>query len=570
MKFSQMPYERPNTEQAVAACNEIVSKIKTASNAKEVLELHKEFTILVKKFSTAWSICYVRHTVNTKDEFYDKENDFFDEVTPLFMKIGVDFYREMVNSKFRAELESELGKLWFINAELKTKGFDERIIAEKQKENTLSSKYSKLIASADLDFNGEKVTLAKLRAYQLSPDRSVREAAYKKRTEFFAANEKELDDIYDELVRLRDEMARKLGYKNYVELGYINRGRNCYKPEDVKRFRDGVKSTLVPFLRELHEQRRQDLDVEKLKFYDEDIYFESGNPKPTGTPEEMFEAGKKMYAELSTETKDFFAFMMENELFDVLAKEGKAGGGYCIDFPDYKVPFIFANFNGTSEDVDVLTHECGHALADYLSNDIEIYEYKDYTSDIAEIHSMGMEFFTADWMRSFFGKETERFLYMQLASALVFIPYGCMVDEFQHIVYENPGMTPAERKAAWLKLEAEYKPHLDYDDDPFFGKGGAWQRQMHIYELPFYYIDYCLAQTCAIQYRIWMESDRDAAWNSYIELTKKAGTLTFSDVVAQAGLKSPFEPECMESIVTGVSKLLTNLKVGASDKEACQ
>ena len=561
MKFSKMPYKRPDTQTLINVVNDIISKVKEAKSTAEILQLHKEFTEIIKNFHTAYSICYVRHTVNTKDEFYDAENDFFDEVTPLCHKAGVDFYKEMVNSPFRSDLEKELGELWFINAELELKGFDEKIIEEMQKENALSSDYSKLIASANLDFEGEKVTLAKLRAYQLSADRTIRKNAYAKRTEFFMENAKELDDIYDQLVKLRDEMAKKLGYKNYVELGYINMGRNCYKPEDVKRFRDSVKNILVPFLRELHEQRRIDLGVDKLKFYDEDIFYSSGNPKPEGTPEEMFEAGKKMYAELSDETKDFFAFMQENELFDVLAKEGKAGGGYCIDLPDYKAPFIFANFNGTSEDVDVLTHECGHALATFLANDIDIFEYMDYTSDIAEIHSMGMEFFTADWMKLFFGKETERFLYMQLANALAFIPYGCMVDEFQHIVYENPNMTPSERKAAWQKLETEYKPHLDYEDDPFFGKGGAWQRQLHIYELPFYYIDYCLAQTCAIQYRVWMESDREAAWKSYIELMKKAGTLTFADVTAEAGLVSPFDPKCMESLVSGASKLLESLRV---------
>jgi len=274
----------------------------------------------------------------------------------------------------------------------------------------------------------------------------------------------------------------------------------------------------------------------------------------------MFEAGKKMYEELSSETKEFFDFMLDKELFDVLAKEGKSGGGYCHFLPEYGSPFIFANFNGTSEDVDVLTHECGHALASYMARDIEVVEYQEYTNDIAEIHSMAMEFFTADWMELFFKEDTSMFLYMQLASALAFIPYGCMVDEFQHIIYENPDMSPAERKKTWQKLEKEYKPHLDYDGDPFFGKGGHWQRQTHIYEAPFYYIDYCLAETCALQYRVWMESNKKAAWSSYIDLLKKAGTRKLTDVVAEAGLKSPFESGCMETLTAGVEELLAKLR----------
>jgi len=560
MKFSKMPYARPDTENIFKKCGALAQGVRNADSTTEILKLHKEFSVIYNDIFTLYAICYIRHKINTKDAYYDKENDFFDEIFPLFTKASVDFYKEMVNSPLRGELEKVLGELWFVNAEMKLKGFDEKIIEEMQKINELSSKYSKLLASASLDFDGKKVNLSQLAAYQVSPDRNVRKAAHAKRTEFFLENAKELDEKFDELVRLRDKMARKLGFSSFVEHGYINMSRNSYSPADVKLFRDGVKKSLVPFLSQMHEQRQKDLDADKLKFYDEGIYFKDGNPKPHGTPEEMFAAGKKMYDELSPETKEFFDFMLENELFDVLAKEGKAGGGFCADIPNYNAPFIFANFNGTSGDVDVLTHECGHALKSYLSGDIEIFEYKECTYDIAEIHSMAMEFFTADWMRLFFGKSSDRFLYMQLADSLAFIPYGCMVDEFQHIVYDNPKMSPDERKAAWQKLELEYKPHLDYDGDLFFGKGGAWQRQAHIYELPFYYIDYCLAQICAISYRIWMEKDRKAAWKSYLELTKKAGTLRFTDVIAEAGLKSPFEPACMEEIVKGASELLEKLK----------
>lgn len=556
MKFSQIPYTRPDVAELTADGAAIAAAVKNAKSASEVMEQYNKYKELYKNIYTVSALVYIRHTIDTRDEFYDKEQGFIDENSPIFAKLEIDFYREMVNSQHRAELEKELGELWFTNAELKLKGFDDKIIAEMQKENALCTKYNKLLASARLDFDGKKLNLSQLRAYQLSPDREVRKAAYAKRTEFFAENEKELDEIFDDLVKLRHEMAQKLGYKTYTELGYVLMQRNSYDAVAVKRFRDQVKKVLVPFLQKVHEQRRKDLGVDSLKFYDEEIYFADGNPTPKGTPEEMFDAGKKMYDELSAETKEFFDFMLENELFDVLAKEGKSGGGYCHRLPDYGSPFIFANFNGTSEDVDVLTHECGHALAAYMARNIEIVEYQEYTYDVAEIHSMAMEFFTGDWMKLYFKEETDKFLYMQLASALAFIPYGCTVDEFQHIVYENPDMTPAERKAVWQKLELEYKPHLDYDGDEFFAKGGMWQRQAHIYERPFYYIDYCLAQTCAIQYRIWMESNTVAAWKSYIDLLKKAGTRKLTDLIAEAGLNSPFDNGSIETLKNGVEELL--------------
>ncbi|MCL2663231.1 MAG: M3 family oligoendopeptidase, partial [Oscillospiraceae bacterium] len=412
MKFSQMPYERPDIAQMTADGEAVVAAVRAASSAAEIMKLYEKFKRMFKDVHTLNSLVYIRHTVDTKDEFYDKEKDFFDEVDPLIEKIGMDYYRAMVNSSQRAELEKELGEKWFSDAELKLKGFDEKIIEEMQKENALCSKYNKLMASASLDFDGKKQNLSQLRAYQLSADREVRKAAYAKRTEFFVENEAELDEIFSELVKLRHTMAQKLGYENFVELGYILMHRNSYDAVAVKRFRDQVKKVLVPFLRDMHERRRKDLEVESLKFYDEDIFYAEGNPTPKGTPEEMFAAGKTMYDELSAETKEFFDFMLDKELFDVLAKEGKSGGGYCTFLPNYGSPFIFANFNGTSEDVDVMTHECGHALCAYMARNIEIVEYQDYTSDVAEIHSMAMEFFTADWMKLFFKDETDKFLYM--------------------------------------------------------------------------------------------------------------------------------------------------------------
>lgn len=559
MKFSEMKYERADLGLFSEKIERIIQGLKNAKSADEQMGCYRDFAAELINLVTMESLSYVRHTIDVRDEFYDRENDFYDENLPLFQKHIIRFYREMLASPYRAELEERLGKLWFDNAELLLKGFDDKIIGEMQRENALCSEYKKLLASARIDFDGKTLNLPQLRAYQLSPDREVRKAAYAKRTEFFMQNAQRLDEIFDQLVKLRTEMARKLGYENFVELGYIRMKRNSYNAQDVEKFRNQVKEQLVPFLQELHEQRRLSLGVGKLMFYDEDMYFKDGNPAPQGTPAEIFENGRRMYSELSAETREFINFMLENELFDALAKEGKSGGGYCTEFPGYKAPFVFANFNGTSEDVDVLTHECGHALNSYLTRDMEILEYRDPTFDVAEIHSMSMEFFTANWMDLFFRENTRKYLLLHLSSALIFLPYGCMVDEFQHIIYSQPELTPDERKAVWKRLEGEYKPYLDYGDDPFFGRGGRWQGQSHIYERPFYYIDYCIAQICALQYRIWMEKDGARAWDSYISLSKKAGSKRLTELIEEAGLMSPFEDDCIKAVANGAGRILKKL-----------
>ena len=310
----------------------------------------------------------------------------------------------------------------------------------------------------------------------------------------------------------------------------------------------------VPFAEKLHEERKARLGIDELKYYDNGVYFLNGNPAPTGTPEEIMKAGQDMYRELSPETAEFFDFMMENELFDVLGRKTKRAGGYMTFLPNYKSPFIFANFNGTSGDVDVITHECGHAFQGFVTRNEEIREFTDITMETAEIHSMSMEYFTYDWMGNFFGDRKDDYYKMHLASSAIFVPYGTMVDEFQHHVYENPDMTPAERKELWLKLEAEYRPHMNYEDDPYFGAGGWWQRQLHIYQMPFYYIDYVIASICAMQFKTMMDEDYKKAWDNYLKLCKLSARDFFTNMIKEVGLNSPFEDGCIAELVEKLDK----------------
>lgn len=561
MKFSEMTYVRPDIEAVSKEIKEIIERVKNAQSAGEQLQAHKDFTEICKKLESMNTIAYIRHTINTEDEFYDKEKEFYDENLPILQSLNFDFYKAFVASKFRKELEEKLGSLLFRNAELELKSFDPKIIPDLQEENKLVSEYVKLMASAQLDIDGKKVNLSQLRFYMESPDRNIRKEAFKKRTEFFSENGEKFDEIFDKLVKVRTAMAKKLGFDDFVELGYIRMRRNCYGPDDVAAFKEEVKKYMVPLSLRIQEKKKKMLGLEKITVIDQLLYFREGNPNPKGTPEEIFENGKKMYDELSKETSEFFRFMLENDLLDCLSRKGKAPGGYMTFIPDYKSPFIFANFNGTSGDIDVLTHEAGHALNGYLAKDIDIYEYASPTYEACEVHSMSMEFFTMPWMKLFFGDRTEEYKYMHLAEALIFIPYGCAVDEFQHVIYRNPDMTPQERKEAWRRIESEFQPYLDYEDDEYFGKGGRWQAQTHIYKTPFYYIDYCLAQTCALQFRNLMTEDYESAWKKYLDFSKKAGTMTFVDLLKTSGLRSPFEEGCVKEVCEGSEKALEKMNI---------
>ena len=417
MKFKDMPYERVNFEEVEAQFQELMKEFVEAKSGEEQFEVHKKGYALTDRINTLMTIANIRYDVNTIDEFYLKEKEYNDEIMPKLNNLVIEYQKKVFESPFRDYLEKKIGHVAFKNMEIAQKAFDEKLIPLMQEENTLTVEYDKLIASAKIDFDGKECNLSLLRPYLVNEDRNVRISAWEKLTAFFEENSEQLDTIYDKLVKNRTKQAQELGYDNYLELGYYRMNRNCYGQKEIENFRKQIKEYFVPFATKLHERRKKRLGLEKLSFVDEQVYFIEGNPAPIGTPEEIMAAGQKMYSELSPETKEFFDFMMENELFDVLGRKNKRAGGYMTYMPLYSSPFIFANFNGTSGDVDVITHECGHAFQGYLSGMDEIREHSDITMETAEIHSMSMEFFAERWMELFFGDRASDYIAMHLEDA---------------------------------------------------------------------------------------------------------------------------------------------------------
>ncbi|MFI5139866.1 MAG: M3 family oligoendopeptidase, partial [Sphingobacteriales bacterium] len=489
MKFSEMEYKRPDLPQVENDFNDLLNRFNNAANAdeqKDVLALVNE---LKNEFHTYASIASVRNSIDTTNAFYEAEQEFFDSNEPLIKDLNIKFYKALGNSKFKAELEKQFGNQLFKLADVSVKTFDPSVIDDLKEENKLNTEYTKLVASAEVEFRGSKYNLSSIDAFGESTDRETRKESSKAKWKFFAFNEYKFDELYDKLVKVRTRIAHKLGYKNFVELAYFRMSRTDYDAKMVAGYREQVLKYIVPLAAKLRERQRVRIGVDKLKAYDWGHNFNSGNPKPIGTPEEIVANGQKMYAELSAETKEFFDFMVNNDLMDLVNRKGKASGGYCTMFNKYRAPFIFANFNGTLGDVDVLTHEAGHAFQCYESRGFEVEEYIFPTMEACEIHSMSMEQLTYPWMNLFFGKDTEKYKFVHLSSNILFLPYGVAVDEFQHIIYENPDLTPAERKKVWLDMEKKYRPWVDYDGIDYLERGGAWQRQAHIYRSPFYYID---------------------------------------------------------------------------------
>lgn len=557
IKVKDLPYERYDVKNLEKAVETFESVAATAKNAQQVYDSYQFIIEEKERFETASSLCYTRYTLNTRDEFYLKEQEYYDELGPVAVNLVNRTSDVLLKSRFRDELEEMFPVTFFKNLECDTKSHSQDTVTDEQEENALVTEYSQLMSQIAVDWNGEKKPISYVRGFMENSDRNVRKSACEAIGKALEANSNQLDDIYDRLVKVRHRIAKKLGYDNFVQLGYYRMGRIDYDEEDVKRFRKNVLDDIVPVVKELKRKIAKELGIVDFKFYD-DFVIDRKMPRPFVRGNEILVAAQQMYHEMNKNIGAFMDRMLAAEAFDVESRDGKWGGGYATSFDTFKQPFILANFNGSSGDVDVVTHEFGHAFAfDYYLR------RKDHSvsigsSETAETHSMSMEFLCWRFMNKFF-KSPDDYKYKHLADALSFIPYGVIVDEFQHIVYENPDMTPEQRNSVYLELERKYRPYLSYEGIPYLDKGTRWQFQMHIYEMPFYYIDYCLAQVIALEFLVLSRKDYDKALSTYVEHVKRGGMYPFNTLVKMAGLNSPFGKGALREIAAESEKILTEV-----------
>lgn len=555
--FSEMKFKKPDLKKIESNFDKIIAEFNFAETFEAQNKALKKMFKYKDHIRTNIEIASVKYSCDTQNPQNVKNQKIVDEISPIISVFADKFNKALVNARFRPELEAKWGSHLFNTVKTQLDTFDEKIVSELQEINKLKSEYRGLIASAKIEFRGEVYNLSQLAKFTTSVDRETRKAAAKASASFFEEHFDEIGAIYDKLVKNRHAMAKKLGYENFIELGYKSLGRTDYNAADVKGYREQIYTDLVPLTGKLFKEQAKRLEVRNPQSYDYNVKFLSGNATPKGDKDYLVAQAAKMYGKLSRETDEFFSFMKEYELLDLEARQGKQGGGYMTYFPDYKEPFIFSNFNGTSGDVDVLTHEFGHAFQYYMSRNTACPSYRMPTYEACEIHSMSMEFIAHPWMQLFFNEEADKYRYSHVSDALTFIPYGVAVDEFQHFVYENPEITHEQRCAKWREIEKKYLPHKKYDDIPVFERGGFWMRQNHIFTVPFYYIDYTLAQVVAFQFFNEARGNHKRAWNRYLKLCKMGGKYPFTELLKRANLKNPFVNGTVKNTVKPLKKYLS-------------
>ena len=564
MKFNEMTYTRPDIDALLTRCKELAAKAASAASDEEIVAVYYEQSHAFADYNTAANLASIHYTCDTRDAYWKTEQDFFDENSPAVSNASTEISRAFLSNPHVDALTKAFGSTCVAGMKNAVLGMDERTIDLQKEYNSLVSKYQQVYGGALVELDGKQLTIPQLGPYKESTDPAVRRQAYEAEASYFDAHRDELDSIYTQIVKNLNAQAQIMGYHDYSELSYVRMNRIGYGPEEIRKFRDQVANDVVPELQKVIELRKKRTGIEHLTFADLPVSFKDGNPRPIEGYDARMSAARTMYHELSPETAEFIDFMQDNELFDVESRPGKMSGGYMTSLPSYKAPFIFANWNGTSADVDVLTHECGHAFEGYVAerNENVPADLECPGMESAEIHSMAMEFLTAPWHHLLFGKDTEKYALLHAEDSFLFLAYGCIVDEFQHKMYQNPDLTPDERNQVWLELEHKYRPWIDFDNLPFYSRGGGWQRQLHIYEVPLYYIDYCMAQTVAFQFWNLSRENYAEAWKRYMTFVDKAGTQTFAELVESAGLQVPYQAGCIRQIGEGISKWLEEHELG--------
>ena len=561
LTFEEYPLHVPSEKKVVKKLESLIQELEECGSANTAKVAIKHWNKFMNELATDMQIITVRYTIDTTNPVYKDAQDKLDEISPLISNYSSKYEKILLKAPYRKELEKVYGPYLFKMYENGLKAFDEKIIPELIEENKLTSKYDEIMGGAQILFRGETYNLSQLGKFCSSEDRQTRKEASIAMDNWLGEHEKEIAEVYDKLVHLRNEMAKKLGFKNFVELGYLRLGRTDYDAKMVAGYRAQIKQDVVPLAQKLFKKQMKELGIKNPQTYDYNLKFKTGNPKPVGDSVLLTKIAKSMYEDMSKESSEFINFMIDGHLLDLDARKGKAPGGYCTYFPVYKAPFIFSNFNGTEGDVNVLCHEGGHAFQAYLSSPIKIPEYQEPTMESAEIHSMSMEFFTWPYMDRFFGKDAEKYRYAHLTDAIEFLPYGITIDEFQHWVYEHPNATHEERCARYLEIERANLPNRKYDDCPIAAKGTRWMRQSHVFGSPFYYIDYTLAQVVAFQFLAEDLKNHERAWKKYVKLCKLGGSLPFTGLLNKVHLRNPFESGNVKKNIKPLLKVLKEFDV---------
>jgi len=562
-RFKHYP-NRPKKLSATFAKTEYQKLLKRLPEAEESstselwIGLFADWNALKSYIGSEGSRINHEFSKDMRDETNESADKYFREkVSPVFYEPEHRLVSAFLASKHRSELTKKYGEQLVPAYETELKPLDPINTKLRTQTSKLSTTYDKLVAEAMIKIRGEEMTLWKARSLTTSPDRALRKAAYLAIRGWFLEHHDELAKIYDKLVKIRHKMGRNVGYDNYIELAYQNMGRTDYDALAVKQFRDSVRQYLVPLNRRLGRTQARALKLKKLRPWDSSYDPRTTLPLGIVPIANQTSQARRLFTKLSPELRAHFQSMLDKGCIDLENRPGKKAGAYCTSFSDEAKVAVFCNSTGDADDIHILTHEMGHAFQGLESRDIEAVDLQWGAADFCEVHSTSMEFLSLPHIEEFFTEENaDKFRLGRWQSAIGIICYVAVVDEFQHWVYENPGASIPDRDAKWCQISDLYLQDIDYSGYEDYQKT-RWYMQPHIFGMPFYYIDYALAETVALQIAMIDSKNHSRAIRIYMKLCRIGGTKSFLKAIKQSKLGSPFEPKLIKELADHAQRTMS-------------
>lgn len=547
MKLQDYVYQRPDPAKVKETYENLTPQVQNATTADAQIAAVDQVMALRKELFSMRELVKIRYAQNTSEPFYRGEDAFWASFNPVWTAMDLSFLDVLRNSPFCAALEEKYGKQTFTIIDHEHAVFSDDIVEEIKQENTLISESIRLSAG-NVILDGKEQPYPAAVALFSSTDRAQRQKGFAAYEDFFVKRAADFDRVFYDLIKVRQAQAKKLGFASYVDMSFRIRQRVRYTLQDVRKLREEVKEYVVPVNTEIRRMQRERLGLEKLYFYDEEIMFPSLPRLEFKGEDAIKEITRTAMKNLGKEADEYYSFLMDRELLDLYARPNKALGGMTYYVPKYASPMIETNFSDIPYDVNVYAHELGHGFQAYRTPVPEAMELFYPGSDTMEVHAMSMEFFFWKNYDLYFDGDLRKQKYTHLASVLQTLAWCCIIDEFQDIVYSREDYTPEDYKEIWKKLEKEYLPHRYYGEDSFFNQGTFWYKQLHLFQTPFYYIDYALAQTSAIQFFMKDNEDHETAWQAYLKLCQVGGNAPYLDAIAMCGISSPFEDGLIERL----------------------
>ena len=532
------------------------------NSSVEALEIMIEkYSELLKAMSDELSWLYIRMTLAADDQSKaDDYNEYFANVYAPTEAYQFNIKQIYSESPAKESMDSRFGLL----NQIFTKDlaiFREENIPLQIKESELANKYGSLVSKMSAYFQGEERTPAQLSVFLKDPDRSTREAAWRLRFGLYEAKQDELNSLFDELKTVRSDIATNAGFANYRDYKHTEMGRFSYTPDDIFAFHNAVEKVVIPFVKELEAKRQTALGLSSLKPWDMTVDLDGRKLNPFQTTDEFIQKSLKVLNKVQPAYAEQLEMMFNTGLLDLENRKGKAPGGYNTGINNLASSFIFMNHVKLHNDVITLLHEAGHAMHSAAMKHIKIAQYLETPSEVAELASMTMELLTMDYWDEFYPNKDDlkKAKRDQMEGTLSFLPWCMIVDAFQHWVYLNPLHTPAERFNAYLDISKRFTATVDWSGLEQYRKLG-WMMQLHIFEVPFYYIEYGMAQLGALSIYMNYRKDKTKALQQYQDFLELGYSKQVSDIYQAAGIKLDFSENHIRDLVDFVKSELSEIE----------